>query len=279
MLDASRFIEENALGHGAFGKTGVFRDAISKKQVLIKSIQFFNESDLEASKKEASVMQTLKSEFVVKCYGYFIKEKTINIVMEYCEKGDLQKFIDNLEKEHKIISEQEFFDLASQLASGLSFIHSKQVIHRDLKPSNIFISGNNRIKIGDFGISKIMDEQDYTNQVAGTKLFLSPEMLKKWSYTEKVDQWSLGIILYILAELKYPFDTTSELNLVNSITNELPAPFVNLKNKTAQKLILLLLSEDASKRPTSDELLQIPEIASSTKRKFRIIIIDFFLNI
>ncbi|KAA6327363.1 MAG: hypothetical protein EZS28_053826, partial [Streblomastix strix] len=131
MLDASRFIEERSLGHGAFGNVSIFHDARSKdtqspKQFIIKSIIFHDESDLEASKKEVSVMENLKSQFVVKCYGYFIKEKTINIVMEYCKKGDLQKFIDNLQKEHKIISEQEFFDLASQLASGLSFIHSKQ---------------------------------------------------------------------------------------------------------------------------------------------------------
>ncbi|KAA6360163.1 MAG: putative protein kinase domain protein, partial [Streblomastix strix] len=143
-------------------------------------------------KKEVIVMQKLKNKFVVRCYGYFLKEKSINIVMEYCQKGDLQKYIDELKKEHKIIYEQEFFYFAAQLASGISFFHSRKIIHRDLKPSNIFISGNNRLKIGDFGLSKVVDEQDYANTIIGTRIFLSPEMLQKWSYTEKVDQWSLG---------------------------------------------------------------------------------------
>ncbi|KAA6398512.1 MAG: putative protein kinase domain protein [Streblomastix strix] len=239
MLDASRFQEVLILGHGAFGSIGVFRDIYSQRQVVIKKITFHDENELEAVKKEVVVMQKLKNEFVVRCFGYFLKEKSINIVMEYCQNGDLQKYIDNMKKEHKIITEQEFFDLAAQLASG-----------------------KNRLKIGDFGLSKVIDDQDYANTVAGTRLFLSPEMLKKWSYTEKVDQWSLGIILYILAELRHPFNISSEVSLVLGILNEKPAPFMNMKNESAQKLILSLLDKDADSRQNAEKILHLPEISA-----------------
>ncbi|KAA6394127.1 MAG: putative protein kinase domain protein [Streblomastix strix] len=199
-------VEVKNLGHGAFGSTGIFRHLRSQKHVVVKAIIFQDDSELETAKEEVIIMQQLKSEFVVRCYGYFVKEKSINIVMEYCPGGDLQNFIDNLYREHKITK-------------------------------------NNQLKIGDFGVSKTLDEQDYAHTVAGTRLFLSPEMLKKESYTEKVDLWSLGIILYILVELQHPFDTQNEINLVQSITNHPPAPFVHLKNETAKQLILSLLNK------------------------------------
>ncbi|KAA6402934.1 MAG: putative protein kinase domain protein [Streblomastix strix] len=267
MLDESHFVEVKDLGHGAFGRAGIFRHLRSQKQVAVKTITFKNDSELETAKNEIKIMKSLKSEFVVRCYGYFIKENTINIVMEYCEKGDLQQFIDNLQKEHKVVTDEIFFEFAAQLASGISFIHSKQILHRDLKPANIFLSNNSRLKIGDFGISKILDEQNYAHTVAGTRSFLSPEMLQNWTYTEKVDLWSIGILLYILVEQRHPFDTKSEINLVQSITNQDPAPFVNLKNESAKNLILSLLNKDAAQRPNADDILNIPEIAACVEQQ------------
>ncbi|KAA6376783.1 MAG: putative NEK protein kinase [Streblomastix strix] len=181
--------------------------------------------------------------------------------MEYCQNGDLQKYIDKMRQENKIINENNFFDFAAQIASGLSLIHGRKIIHRDLKPANIFLSGQGRLKIGDFGLSKVIDEKDYAHTVAGTRSYLSPEILNKWSYTEKVDMWSFGICLYILAELTHPFDTKNEISLVTSIVQQQPAPFVNLKNQVAQNLIISLLSKDSAKRPNADDILQIPEIA------------------
>ncbi|KAA6387700.1 MAG: putative CAMK family protein kinase [Streblomastix strix] len=261
MLDPERFRPERILGHGSFGNAGVYRDIKLNKLVAVKSIIFKGEEELAASLNEVKIMEQMQSQFIVQYYGCYTKENKLFIVMEYCLKGDLQKYITRLKEENRIISDEEFFDIAAQLASGLDFIHNK-VIHRDLKPSNIFITRKNKLKIGDFGIAYQIDDQNYVNTVAGTRHFLSPEMLMKQSYTEKVDMWSLGIILYIIAELNYPFNISNEVELIKSITKNNPADFVNLKNTAAQQLIISLLDKDPARRPSAQDILQKPEIAA-----------------
>ncbi|KAA6386345.1 MAG: putative NEK protein kinase [Streblomastix strix] len=260
MLEAKNYKEELSFGKGAFGNAFIFRDLKTGKRVAVKQIAFADEQELENAQKEVDIMKDLKSDFIVQCFGSYVKDHNFCIVMHYCEQGDLQKFINKNIAKREYISEEKFFDFAAQLACGLEYIRKKRILHRDLKPGNIFISGRGRLKIGDFGISKKMDEEEYANTVVGTRIFLSPEMMKSWTYTEKVDMWAFGIILYYLAENKYPFDCSNEASIVLSIAEQDPAPFKNLKNPVAQNLILKLLTKDPSQRWSTEDILNIPEI-------------------
>ena len=97
--------------------------------------------------------------------------------MDYCEKGDLQKRIKSAKASKKIFQQALILDWFVQLCLGLQHIHNKKVLHRDLKSQNIFVTKENRVKIGDFGISKMLEN---TVQLAGTSLgtpyYLSPEI-------------------------------------------------------------------------------------------------------
>ena len=93
-----------------------------------------------------------------------------------CSVGDLNHFLQKKIKEKKSIDEADIFNWLIQVCVGLEYLHSRRIIHRDLKPQNIFLTANNTVKIGDFGISKVLEG---TTQVAmtvvGTPYYMPPE--------------------------------------------------------------------------------------------------------
>lgn len=93
------------------------------------------------------------------------------LITEYCEGGSLDKYLANYEGE---IPEKEVVDFMAQLCLGLNFLHKQGVIHRDVKPSNIFINGNKRVKLGDFGASRIVRPNEMLVSTAGTPTHLAP---------------------------------------------------------------------------------------------------------
>ena len=106
---------------------------------------------------------------------------------------------------------------------ALEYVHGRRVIHRDIKTQNIFLTGNNTIKIGDFGISKVLETTcQNANTVVGTPYYMAPEACQSEPYTSKSDVWALGCILYELCSLKKAFEADNLLGLVFKIVSEPP---------------------------------------------------------
>ena len=151
-----------------------------------------------------------------------------------------------------------------QLCLGLQHIHNKKVLHRDLKTQNVFITKENRVKIGDFGISKILEN---TIQLAGTSLgtpyYLSPEICKGQKYDYKSDMWMLGCILYELCTHKRPFEGESLQQVVHKIIDQ---PFEALDeahfNPIFNEILNMLLHKHAAFRSSVDEILGMPGLES-----------------
>ena len=98
-----------------------------------------------------------------------------NILMEYVGDNDLKKFIQNYKDKDEYIDEKIIRDIVIQICKGLKEIHDNKIIHRDLTPDNIFIDETNKIKIGDFGISKIITTyQRYAKTQIGKSHYLAP---------------------------------------------------------------------------------------------------------
>lgn len=131
--------------------------------------------------------------------------------MQYCKctfflilEKDMSFHIDIMKKNNQHFSENLVINWVLQLVLGVQFIHSKKILHRDLKPQNIFIDSDMNIKIGDFGISKILattSEQCKTmiGRILiniGTPYYLAPEICSQDKYTTKADIWSLGCVIY-----------------------------------------------------------------------------------
>ena len=96
------------------------------------------------------------------------------------------------------------------MIDAISYLHSKNIVHRDLKLENIMINEKGFIKIIDFGISKELDPELYTNTVCGTAEYMAPELLEGLSYNKSVDLWAIGIIIYELMFGGHPFNEDDE---------------------------------------------------------------------
>ena len=98
----------------------------------------------------------------------------------------------------------------AQLVIGIALMHSKNILHRDLKTQNMFLTKDDVIKLGDFGIAKALGTQvDLTKTVCGTPYFMSPEVCRGETYGQKADIWALGCALYELIAFKRPFQHDS----------------------------------------------------------------------
>jgi len=118
----------------------------------------------------------------------------------------------------------------TQICLGLKHIHDRKILHRDLKGQNIFMTSKGIIKIGDFGIAKVLaSTMQNARTVVGTPYYLSPEIVQSKPYNFKSDMWSMGVILYELCALKPPFDAPSlhflAMKIVRGAFNPLPSGF------------------------------------------------------
>jgi NIMA (never in mitosis gene a)-related kinase len=196
---------------------------------------------------EVDILSNINSEYIVKYYNSFIKDGNLSIIMEYCDNSDLRKIInEHKSNNNQLIDQAVIISIIFQICLGLKVIHDNRIIHRDLKPENIFINEDYKIKIGDFGISKKLkasSEYAYTSD-KGTFNYMAPEMLINSKYTNKVDIWALGCILYELCTLNYCFD-----NIIYIIENK-NTKKINLKyyNSKLQNLIDILLKTE-NERP------------------------------
>ena len=166
--------------------------------------------------------------------------------MEYAGNVTLKQYIENHIKTNanQFMEEEKVKNIVKQICLGLKEIHDSNIIHRDLKPENIFIDENNKLKIGDFGISKI---SKYAVTKKGTIGYMAPEMMFGDRYDNKVDMYALGCIIYELVTLQnYHKDKTYE---------EIKKVDLNCFNPKWQELIDLLVNIDYQKRPNVEEVL------------------------
>lgn len=200
------------------------------------------------------------------------------IQMEYCEKSTLRDTID-----HDLHQDQNrLWRLFREILDGIAYIHEQGMIHRDLKPVNIFLDSQDHVKIGDFGLatdhpanvaagtfeveessSAVMPKPDPTGNMTGmvgTALYVSPEVQgnTKATYNQKVDLFSLGIILF---EMSYrPMTTGAErITVLSQLRVEpmiFPEDFAEYEQGTQRKVIEWLLNHDPALRPTAQELLK-----------------------
>lgn len=107
----------------------------------------------------------------------------LNIVMAYCEGGDLHKLIE--EVEGKKFEEKKIIEWIVQLALSIFYLHEKRVLHRDIKTQNVFIT-NGKVMLGDFGVSKVLDQAvDLAMTNIGTPYYMSPEQYRQKPYSYK----------------------------------------------------------------------------------------------
>ena len=120
-----------------------------------------------------------------------------NIIMEYCQNGDLSSYLFGA-PEPRVVTFQEALEFTHDIADGLAAIHKMSFVHLDLKPENIFLTESHRLKIGDLGLAQSLnnDKSGKIEGVAGTSVYMAPEVFARQGAHEKADVWALGVIMY-----------------------------------------------------------------------------------
>ena len=176
--------------------------------------------------------------------------KTISIVMEYCEGGDLFDFI--MKSPQKRLDDFNTIDLLIQILSSLDYLHNVlKICHRDLKPENFLISINEQnrpiLKLIDFGLATYIYRGEKMKGKIGTTMYMAPEILKNEPFNEKIDVWSAGIILFNMMTGCEPFASGNEKFKQYQIINK-PINFDVIKNDYLRELCQEMLEKDPEKR-------------------------------
>ena len=248
------------IGKGNYGKAYLVKSLLDNNLYVNKIIDMsqFTKEQLENALHEAEILKSLQHPNIIRCIDFFVDEKKLCLVTEYADLGDLSKIIRYQILSGYFFCEEIILNWFTQLCFAIKYIHSKNILHRDLKLSNIFLTSKGNIKLGDFGIAKILSsKEDLAKTLVGTPYYLSPELCLKKPYNHKSDIWSLGCILYEMMYLKHAFEADSIGELVMNILEG----NYNLKinagfNEDVINLLKSILVIDANKRPSIEDILQ-----------------------
>ena len=230
------------IGKGTFGivyKVKKYNDPLI---YVIKQISLLDltEKEILEYKSEAKLLSSIKSNYVVKYFDSFIDNHNLNILMEYCDGGDLYQYLEKNKKKKIKLKEKTIWQIFIQMLIGLNSIHKKKILHRDIKSQNIFLTKNLDIKIGDLGVSKKLIQTNFAKTFIGTPYYLSPEICEDKPYNDKSDVWALGCILYELCTYQHPFTAKSQGALILKILNDNPKPINNYYSDDLRNLINLI---------------------------------------
>lgn len=264
--------KDKLIGKGAFSRVYLGRQIKTKKPVAVKVIKLTNldEKTSKIVEAEINIMLMIKKDphpNIVECYDTVRhpENKYMFIIMEYCDSGDLRTIL------KKPIQERYTQFYFTQLANGLKYLDSRNIVHRDIKPRNILLTNQRRIlKIADFGFAKHRQNIENDSKLkpinlydtmCGSPLYMAPEVMVG-GYNKQIDLWSVGMILYEMLYAKHPYGSCTNLTeLKNKIADtDIQIPYVDNKgnkinaevSQECLSLLKMLLQKDVNKRISWD---------------------------
>lgn len=250
------------LGTGGCGAVYLVKDKETKRLCALKKIELDDRRKSrtkEAVQKEANILSNLKHPHIVSYHESFYDNECLYIVQDYCDGGSLDDKIQEAQQKNIPFEEKDIMCWFVQVTMAVQYIHSKKVLHRDLKTENVFLTKSNVAKIGDFGISKVLESTiDLAKTVVGTPSYLSPEVCQECPYSSKSDIWALGCVLYELCALMPPFDAQ---NLISLFFKIIKGEFVRIPSKYSSSLsdlVQAMLNRNPEERPSASQILSLP---------------------
>jgi len=242
----SYIVWKNPIGSGSFSDVYKGIHSETKQIVAIKGLRINSKTNLNRIHFEINIMKDLEHPNIVKLFEVIdsIDEGRIYLIMEYCSGGTLDKYIETDEN----LTEKQIHHYIKDLSVGLSYLRSKNILHRDLKPHNLLISEDNNLKISDFGLSTLLENDKMTDTLCGSPLYMAPEVLMNNIYGVKSDLWSVGIILYQLIYGKHPYKFTNMYELIQEINKSVIAYPPTQVSQNCLNLIKGLLQPDNNLR-------------------------------
>jgi NIMA (never in mitosis gene a)-related kinase len=268
----SKYKEMEIIGRGNFGSATLVRSLTTDQLYVAKKVLLGNLSQKEAdgAHLELRLLKQLNHPNIVSYHEDFIEDGTMIIVMEYCEEGDLAYFIKNRATTNDYLEENSVLNWFLQILLALEYVHRQKILHRDIKSSNIFLTSNGTVKLGDFGISRVLENtNDAAMTVVGTPYYMSPEVCENKPYTYKSDVWALGCVLYELCTLKHAFSADNLLGLVFKIVREKNEPIPKHYTPELSRFVQSMLQKTDKSRPDVKEIFMMPFIQKTIEEFVR----------
>lgn len=245
-MERLKFIRK--LSRGVHGTVYLLETIDSRKEkVACKSILWKYRKHAE---REVKILSSISHKRIVKLLDFFPRDSGIFIILEYVNYGSLHEMISHLVKNNYRAPNCLVWSVLVQIANGLRYLHSRQIVHRDVKPSNIliervFVQSGALIefKLCDFSMAKKLCKGNRTCGIAGTPSYMAPEVISGEYYNVSVDIWSLGVSIYELLTLKKPFEGRNRNELFGMI-KQARLPQVVCANIELERLIRGCMSKN-----------------------------------
>ena len=249
----------NKLGDGAYSEVFKVRRKADSKIYALKKVKLKNLKEKEKinSLSEIRILASIKSPFIISYKEAFftIEDKSLNLVMEFADNGDLYQKIKYYKSKNLFFDEKDVWKIFIQITRGLKTLHDLNILHRDFKSANIFLFKEGAAKIGDLNVSKIITK-GLGNTQTGTPYYASPEVWNNSPYDCKSDIWSLGCILYEMLTLNPPFHADNFDGLYKKVMSGKYNKINSRYSEDMNELLKLLFKVDPKERPNCDEILK-----------------------
>jgi serine/threonine protein kinase len=244
------------LGSGTVGDVYRARHRDTGSPAVVKFLQARTAREPEVQRRfvrEVSIAQKLDHPNIVRHYDCGLHEDQIYFAMELVDSGTLKDVLIR----RGTLPWREVAECAIQICSALAYAHKRGVIHRDLKPANLFLSGDGRVKVGDFGLARDLNNSRLTleGQTVGTCRYMPPEQITgDAELTGAVDLYALGCIMHQALVGRPPFDGDTIIDIFEAHLYSDPVPLTQVVSDCPphlSELVYRLLAKDPAYRPAS----------------------------
>lgn len=291
-LRKSGYVPVRSLGKGSYGQALLVFHEPQQQYFVVKHLNLAGMSSRQRhdAHNEINILQKLHHPNIVRYVEYYEEHPHLYIVMEYADGGDVYSLLSSAQNIRKmggaaggvgsglyrgaappaasasaatatagLLSEAQVVSLFVQTTMAVKYMHDRRLLHRDIKSSNIFLTKNHVVKLGDFGISTVLQSTvAMASTMCGTPCYFSPELCQGRPYNSKSDMWALGVLLYELCAGHVPFESTTMKALMRDIVHKQPPRIPGVYSTELWELIVQLLLKDARRRPDAGQVLLSP---------------------